>query len=162
MIWGNRIFFALVAIAILQTVYYYPQMPEIVASHWDGLGAPNDWSSRNGFFGLYLAIVLMLVGIFVYIPKRSMRQKQMGLKIPHPEYWLAPERIAQTHLFFRRQMIVIGIVHLLLSISVMQLAIEANFNPGSGLDSSVFWLLALYFVFLAVWLIHFFLYFRKP
>ena len=162
MAWGKRIFFALVALAILQTAYYYPQMPEIVASHWDGLGAPNAWSSRNGFFGLYLGIVFMLVGIFIYVPDWSLRRKQMGMKIPNPEYWLAPERIEQTREFFKRQMIIMGVVHLSLAVFVMQLAIQANFAPGSTLHRSIFWVLALYFIFLAGWLIHFFLYFRNP
>lgn len=162
MTWGIRIFYALVAIAVLQTVYYYPQMPTVVASHWDGLGAPNAWSSRNGFFGLYLGIVLMLVGIFVYVPKWSFRHKQMGMKLPNPEYWLAPERIEQTREFFQRQMTLMGVVHLALAIFVMQLAILANFKQGSTLHHSIFWVLGLYFIFLAGWLIHFFLHFRKP
>ena len=162
MTWGKRIFFALVALAILQTVYYYPQMPEIVASHWDGLGAPNAWSSRNGFFGLYLAIVFMLVGVFIFVPNWSFNRSRMGMKIPNPEYWLAPERIEQTREFFQRQMIIMGVVHLLLAIYVMQLAIQANFATGSTLDKSIFWALGFYFTFLIGWLVYFFLHFRKP
>ncbi len=53
----RRIFFALVAIAILQTVYYYPRVPQVVASHFDGTGVPNAWSGRDGFFALYLGMV---------------------------------------------------------------------------------------------------------
>lgn len=162
MLWGKRIFFGLVALAILQTIYYYPQMPDVVASHWDGLGQANAWSGRTGFFALYLGIVLMLVGVFIYMPGWSVGRSRMGMRIPHPEYWLAPERIEQTRQFFRRQMAIMGVVHLLLAIYVMQLAIEANLETEARLDSGVFWALGLYFSILTAWLIYFFLHFRRP
>lgn len=161
MIWFKRIFYALFALALVQIAYYYPQMPETVASHWDGLGAANAWSSRNGFFGLYLAMLLMLLGIFIYVPRWSMHRAKFGMKIPNAEYWLAPERIEQTRVFFQRQMLVMGVIHLILAIWVMQLAILANFSQQPRLDSSIFWALSLYFLFLIGWLIHFFIHFRK-
>jgi len=100
MIWLRRIFYILVAVAVIQVIYYYPKMPEVMASHFDCLGAPNDWSGRGFFFGLYLAIVLMLVIVFEYVPQWSEKRSKFGMKIPHPEYWLAPERIDQTRAFF--------------------------------------------------------------
>ena len=162
MIWIRRVFFALVASAVLQTLYYYPQMPDVVASHWDGLGAPNGWSSRNGFFGLYLGIVAMLVGVFVYLPRWSLNRDRKGMNLPNADYWLAPERIDQTREIIRNQLLIMGVVHLALAVVVMQLAIQANFEPGASLDSSILWILILYFIFLGVWLIRFFLRFRKP
>ncbi|MCP4878861.1 MAG: DUF1648 domain-containing protein [Gammaproteobacteria bacterium] len=160
--WLRRIFLALVAAAIAQIIYYYPQMPEVVASHFDGLGAPNDWSSRNGFFGIYAAILLMLIGIFIFVPGWSEKRASFGMKIPHRDYWLAPERIEKTKLFFRRQMMIMGIVHLALAIYAIQLAILANFDQQPRLHTSIGWALGLYFVFLIGWLIHFYLHFRKP
>ncbi len=160
--WLRRIFLALVAAAIAQIIYYYPHMPEVVASHFDGLGAPNDWSSRNGFFGIYAAILLMLIGIFIFVPGWSEKRASFGMKIPHRDYWLAPERIEKTKLFFRRQMMIMGIVHLTLAIYAIQLAILANFDQQPRLHASIGWALGLYFVFLIGWLIHFYLHFRKP
>jgi len=162
MIWLKRSFLALIALAIVQIIYYYPQMPEVVASHFDGLGAPNAWSSKQGFFGLYAAILLMLVGIFIFIPNWSEKRASFGMKIPHREHWLAPERIEETKLFFRRQMMIMGVMHLSLAIFAIQLAILANFDQQPRLHPSIGWALALYFVFLIAWLIHFYLHFRKP
>ena len=160
--WFRRIFYALVALALIQVIYYYPQMPDVLASHFDGLGAPNDWASKQGFFGLYLAIILMLVAIFEFVPRWSENRSSFGMKIPNRDYWLAPERVAQTRAFFRRQMFIIGIAHLLLSIFAIQLAILANFDQEPRLHRSIGWALALYFVFLGAWLIHFYLHFKKP
>lgn len=161
MIWFERIFYALVALAALQIVYYYPKMPEVVASHFDGLGAPNAWSGRNGFFGLYAAILAILVLIFIWAPKWSESRLKFGMKLPNPEYWLGPERIEQTKKFFRRQMLIMGVLHLGLAIYVMQLAIEANFMQEPRIHDSVYWALGFYFLVLIAWLIHFFLHFRR-
>ena len=160
--WFRRSFFALVALAVIQVIYYYPQMPELVASHFDGLGAANAWSSKNGFFGLYLAIILILIGIFEFVPRWSESRASFGMKIPHRDYWLAAERVEQTKAFFRRQMMIMGVAHLGLAIYAIQLVILANLEQVPRLHPSIFWALVVYFVILAVWLIHFFLHFRNP
>ena len=50
-----------------------------------------------------------------------------------------------------------GIAHLSLAIYAIQLAILANFDPEPRLHPSIGWALLLYFIFLAGWLIHFYL-----
>ena len=160
--WLNRLFFALAGLAFIQIAYYYPKMPDVVASHFDGLGAANDWSSRNGFFGLYAALLLLLVVVFIYVPSWSEKRARFGMKIPNREYWLAPERIEQTRQFFRCQVMLIGVLHLSLMIIVMQLAIQANFNQIPQLHPGIGWALGLYFVILIAWLVHFYRHFRKP
>ena len=159
--WLRRTFYALVAVALLQTVIYYPQMPAVMASHWDGLGAADAWSSRTGFFAVYLAIVAMVVLVFEFAPRYGVSGDRR-MKIPHADYWLAPERIEQTRAFFRAQMMLMGVVHLALATFVAQLAIQANFADEPRLHASVFWALAIYFVFVIAWLLYFFLHFRRP
>ena len=160
--WLKRIFFALIALATAQIAYYYPQMPEVVASHFDGLGAANGWSGSNGFFGLYITMLVLLVLVFIYAPRWSEKRARFGMKIPNCNYWLAPERVEQTREFFRRQMLVMGVVHLSLVIFTVQLVIQANFDQSPRLHHSIAWAPGLYFVILIGWLIHFFLRFRKP
>lgn len=159
--WYRRIFFALVALAILQTVYYFPQMPDVIASHFDGGGAPNAWSGRIGFFGLYLAMIALLILVFVLVPKWTERRINFAKNIPNHEYWLAPERIAETRAYFRAQMMQMGVLHLLLAVFVMELAIRANFATPPRIDDSIYAALLLYFVLLIAWLIRFYRHFRK-
>ena len=160
--WLRGSFYGLIVLAVLQTIYYYPQMPDIIASHFDGLGAPNGWSSRNGFFGLYLVILVMLIAIFEFVPRWSESRPGFGRKLPNRDYWLAPERIDETRAFLRRYMMVMGNAHLLLAIFAIQLAIEANFSAEPRLHPAIGWGLGIYFIVLAVWLAYYFLHFRKP
>lgn len=160
--WSKRTFYLLVIVALAQIVYYYPQMPAVIASHFDGAGVPNAWSGRNGFFMLCLVMILLLIGIFDLLPRWTENRIGFAKNIPHKEYWLAPERIAQTRAFFRKQMMLSGVLHLLLVIAVMQLAIQANFSTPPRIHDSIYWALGLYFLLLILWLVHFFRYFRKP
>jgi len=156
------VFYPLAVVALLQSVYYYPQLPDIIASHFDGHGNANGWSGKPAFFGLYLAIVVLLIGVFDWMPKRIQSRPDGQMKIPNREYWLAPERRAATWAFFRRQLLLMGVVHLCLAIFAIQLAILANFETPPRLHSSIGWGLGAYFVFFAAWLIHFFVRFKKP
>jgi uncharacterized membrane protein len=160
MIFYRYLFYGLVAIALLQSAFYYPQMPAVVASHFDGNGVANNWSSRNGFFGIYLAMIALLVGVFLWVPRYTAKGDKLRMNIPNRDYWLAPERRQQTQEFFQRQMMILGIAHLLLAIYSIQLAIIANLQQAGSLHGSIIWALGLYFVFLTVWLLHIFLKFR--
>jgi len=154
--------YALVAAALLQSAYYYPQLPAVVASHFDGAGAANGWSGRGVFFAIYLAMVAMVVGVFVWLPYWSGKRDKVRMNIPNRDYWLAPQRRAQTMEFFRRQMMLLGIVHLLLAIYTVQLAILANLQQESRLHASMWWALGAYFLLVSLWTIHLVLHFRKP
>ena len=162
MIWYRRCFYTLVALAAAQVIYYYPRLPGILASHFDGLGAPDGWSGKDGFFALNGVIVLMLIGMFDLMPRWSRQDSRFGMKIPHRDYWLAPERIDATRAFFRRQMLLMGIVHMALAIYVLQLVILANLQPQPRLHPSIVWALAIYFLALAVWLLRLHRHFSNP
>ena len=50
---------------------------------------------RNVFFAIYLSMIAMLAGVFVFLPRRSERRIGFSMKIPNRDYWLAPERLQQ-------------------------------------------------------------------
>ena len=158
---GRYLFYGLVAVALAQAFYYYPQMPHIVASHFDGRGAADGWSSRNFFFGIYLAMLALTTGVFMLLPGRIGASGDFAHRFPNREYWLAPDRIERTRAFFRQQMLVMGIIHLLLAMITVQLVILANLGQGTQLNSIIFWVLAAYFICVITWLVHFFRHFRK-
>lgn len=42
----------LMVLLAVQALYYYPQLPERMASHFGADGRPNGWTTREGFFGI--------------------------------------------------------------------------------------------------------------
>ena len=157
----QTIFAVLICAVIAQVIYYYPRIPNIVASHFDGLGAPNGWSSKAVFFGIYLAVILMTVLIFVVLPKFSITSRVKGLKIPNREYWLEPDRREATIQFYRKHFLAFGIVNTLFALVVIQLVIQANFKEEPRLDFLIVWVLGLFFVFVIFWLFRFFFRFKR-
>ena len=141
----------LAALAVVQTFYYYPILPNTVASHFDGAGRPNDWMTKQVFFGFYLGMIALMLIIFFVIP----RFPKYLINIPNRNYWLATERRAETMKYVDSASTLIGVATMILIVYVFQLAIEANFSSEPILSSNAGKALIIYFIFLAIWLIKF-------
>lgn len=150
------IFVLLVLAALLQSLYYYPQLPPTVASHFDGAGRPNGWSSKAAFFGLYLGIVALVAFIFIVLPPFLLRLPAWLISLPNKDYWWAPERRADATSFVQRQMLWFGNASMILVICTIQLALRANLPEADRLSTTSMWiLLGAYGIFALVWLVRF-------
>src|SRR5215831_1038525 len=59
---------ALTATGLIQTAYYYPRLPEMIASHFGVGGRPDRWSSKPGFFLTMVAISLSAAVLLPGLP----------------------------------------------------------------------------------------------
>jgi uncharacterized membrane protein len=78
------------------------QLPERVATHFDGHGQPNGWMSRTAHLEFMIVFALgfpMFVPAIVYA-SRFLPDRFYNL--PHRHYWLAPWRRPQTMAFLFR------------------------------------------------------------
>jgi uncharacterized membrane protein len=151
------------ALALLQIAHYYPMMPDTMASHFDGAGRPNGFQSRGAFFGLTAVMLVTVVAIFMGLASLIRLLPTSWVNLPHREYWLAPERLEGTVDFIGQQMEWFGVATLMLLLLVVQAAVEANLAPEPRIDSASMWLvLALYFLYTAVWTVRFLRHFRVP
>ena len=87
------------ALALLFAIVYFshtvPSLPPMVSSHFDGAGFPTAHMARDTYtkfvfamgVGFPIAIVALLTVVY---------SKASDMKLPNRDYWLAPERIAQT------------------------------------------------------------------
>ncbi|MDH3215398.1 MAG: DUF1648 domain-containing protein [Candidatus Krumholzibacteria bacterium] len=158
---NRKVFVALLVLSVVQTFLYYPQVPEVMASHFDGAGHPNGWMPKTAFFCLHLAMMAIMTLSFLFLP-RSLNQFPIRTwSLPRKDYWLSPERREATQRFIQDQMLLFGIATLVLLIVIIQLAIEANLNPPPTLSSITKQFLVGYFVFTAAWLMRFFYRFAR-
>jgi uncharacterized membrane protein len=163
MLTSQKIFVALLVVAVGQTAIYYSQMPEVLASHFDGAGRPNGHMTRGVFFAIHLGIMAILAVSFLLLPGRLRFFSYRSWSIPNKEYWLAPERREETLLHVQDQTIWCGVVTAAFLILVIQLAIEANLNPPPRLSSAIGWLLVGYFIYIGFWVYRLFRrYLRVP
>ena len=95
----NRISWIAFALALLIAIVYFSNtlssLPPMVASHFDGAGFPTAHMTRAFYtkfvfamgVGFPIAMVALLSVVY---------SKASDMKLPNRDYWLAPERIAQT------------------------------------------------------------------
>jgi uncharacterized membrane protein len=152
----------LVLASVVQTLYYYPQLPEVVASHFNSSGIANGWQPKGVFFGIYGGVIMLLVLIFSASTLFIDRVPDTLINLPRKDYWLAPERRAETFTFINGQMMLFGNATLVLIFMVFHFAIRANLTPQKQLPSSIMLpLLGAYILFSLVWTLRFILRFRK-
>lgn len=159
----QRIFLFLLLVVVLHGIYYYPQLPEQVASHFDARGEPNDWMPRGIFFGVYWGMAGVVALTFLGLPLLLERLPDKLINLPRKDYWLAPERRAETVAYMRREFLWPGCATLIFVIGVFHLAIEANLAATPRLSRWAAWLIVGYVAFMLLWagrlLFHFW---KKP
>jgi uncharacterized membrane protein len=152
---SQRIFVALLVVSAAQVVIYYSQLPDEVASHFDGSGRANGWSPKEMFFLIDLCTMVLVALVFLFLPRTLSRFSDKSINLPNKDYWLAPERREETARVIHDQMCWFGVATLVFLICVFQLVIEANLNPPPVLSSHFIFLLIVYLAFTAWWVIKF-------
>jgi uncharacterized membrane protein len=151
------------AIAAVQIAYYYPQLPAVVASHFDASGAPNSWTPKSSFFGLFCLIYILYAALFWVLPHLIIVMPPSLINMPNKDYWLAPGRREFTAHAIGDLMLWFGVALTAFLIAVCQLAILANLPGHSGnLGPAIWWLFAIFLAFAFAWLARFALWFRRP
>jgi uncharacterized membrane protein len=152
----------LLAFAAVQIAYYYPQLPNTLASHFNGAGAPNSWQPKQGFFITYGFVMLLLVAVYLIVPRIIFMLPPELVNLPNKAYWLSPQRRGETHEFLVNHFAAFGAATLTLIIIVFQLAILANIPGNAPSMPPLIWvLLVAYLAFSGLWIVRLLAKFRS-
>lgn len=158
----RMILFLLFGIFVAQIGYYYLNLPEIVASHFDGAGNPNGWMSKSTFVIFEVFLLFFVVGQFMFIPRMIGKMPDSLINLPNKKYWLAKERRAETMAIIRDYFEWFSVALLALFIAINQLVFRANMNHENLSDKLTWLIIAVFLAFVFVWLISLVRKFRKP
>lgn len=128
-----------------------PVLPDRVATHFGANGLPNGWMSRDGFMKSIVAIVLAPVGVVQALGFLADRLPPSLVNLPNKEYWLAPERRAQTMARVRTSLLEFGNAMFAFLLFVTWSIIEANTTGDRRLGGSFGYGLFAFLAFVAVW-----------
>jgi len=120
---------------LLMMAYYYPQMPERMASHFAADGRANGWQSREAFFALMLMVTSTSAIVGFLAPRQIAARSNARINLPHRDYWLAPERREETMRIISATMAWFACGILFVLISGTFLALQANLAPDRRFHS---------------------------
>lgn len=157
----RRLFVALV-LAIAFVLGTGDSLPPMVATHFIAGGAANGFMPLAMYFGFTITVLVglplfiaLLSGSITLLPTRF-------INLPDREYWLAPERQADTLLYLRKQGHRFGLLLILFLCFIHWLVVVANaYNPPHFPESWFFIGLTLFLISLAFWVGRFIFYFRR-
>ena len=151
----GRFFIILISVCVLQLVYYWPLMPERMASHFDGAGKPNGWTSRRAFFCLYTGLTVMFIFIFRILPSLLRRFPDSLISVPNREYWLASERRQEAFSLISDRLLLFGNGTLIFFVAIVQLVFQANLKNMLRMSAEAMWcLVIIYVVFTLAWTVN--------
>jgi uncharacterized membrane protein len=140
------------------------QLPERVATHFGANGQANGWMTRGGHVQFTLlmgaALPAFVMGLFALMS----RFPGQALNVSHKEYWLAPERRAETLDFIQRQGIRFAGLFIAFLAAIHWSILAANRHTPAVLPGShVAWIAGGFLVAAVVWVLVFVTHFlRKP
>jgi len=155
---GSRLpklsFVVLAVYAAIHFPPYYFQLPEVVASHFNARGAANGWQTKPAFFAVFVGVSVLAAVIGFGIPRIISAMPPQLINLPNKQYWLAPDRLAETQGFLNNYFAWFGCAVFLVIILTFDYAIQSNLHPENRPDISRMWyILVGFLVFVAVWII---------
>lgn len=160
---ARTLFVVLIFLSVAQAAYYYPRLPEPMASHFDGSGAPNGWSSKTSFFTLGGFVIAMLAAVFLLLPAFLRMLPTGWINFPYKDYWLQPSRREESIARMSRELVFFGCASLFLLLAIFQAVYEANLREDRSAPGIVLWLpMTLYGAFTVIWCVRLFVIFRPP
>ena len=149
-----RVLLILFAVALGQIAWHFPQMPAVMATHYDGSGTPNGWMSRSTAIGFQIFMLGVVAAAFVALPWALGRIGTALINIPNREYWLAPERRAESVLSLRRWMAALGCAAVLLLMVVTELNFRTNLETPPRLPAMPLLVcVSAFLVFMVLWIL---------
>lgn len=156
---SRMILFFLIAVFVSQCVYYYPNLPPEMASHFGAHGEANGWMPKEFYFAFMALVLGVIVFQFAFLPNLIEKMPLSLINMPNREFWFAPERRGETIQIIRHFFEWFSAALFGLFIGINQLAIRANLN-GEKLSSGSWLILGAFLIFVFVWLIKFYGRFR--
>lgn len=132
---GRGLFSILVLGLIVLVPVSLGHLPPVVASHFDGAGVPNGWSSRPAYALLLVTVgALLPLGIIALVSRLTRRGVEQ-LNIPARAYWRRPEHGPEAVRRVRAYIWWLGCVMTAAALGVHGLILEAHTHHPPRLSS---------------------------
>ncbi len=122
--------------AAADLAWFYPRLPEQIATHFNGHGVADGWSSKAGFAVGQGCLLVGLSALFAGLAWLLPRTPVSLINLPHRDYWLAPARRAATMETASNFLLVMAVVITTFLTGLMHLLLAANLAPPARVGSA--------------------------
>jgi uncharacterized membrane protein len=156
----SRIILVFLVIGLVgQILYYYPNLPDRMASHFNGAGEPDGWMSKQNFLIFEAVILLFIIAEFSLLPLLIEKMPNSLINLPNKDHWLSEENRTATFAVIRQYFEWCSAMLLALFIAVNEMVFRANLNK-QPLSNSIWMVLIVFLLLVGIWLVKFILRFR--
>jgi hypothetical protein len=128
-------------------------LPPVVASHFVVGGAANGFVPRATYLRFMVALVICLPLLFALLASITSLLPVRFINLPNREYWLAPERQADSLAYLRNHSARFGVLLVVFLCFVHWLVVKANSLSPALFPELMFFLgMAAFLVGLVIWL----------
>ncbi|MDP1561384.1 MAG: DUF1648 domain-containing protein [Pirellulaceae bacterium] len=157
---------ALIVIAIViglgLQLWYWTQLPERIATHFDAQGKPDGWMDKRSATLLFAGLVTFLPLFFVGIGLMIRSLPTSSINLPNREYWLSAERRDETLRWMNGWMMWFAVSITIFLVTINHLTFIAN-RDAQPLSAIWFWgMLATFLVSTAGLIVLMWRRFAKP
>lgn len=157
------LFVALIVAGAAFIVATSANLPERVASHFARGGQADGWMPREAYVGFILAAAVLVPSVLVALLAWLPRAFPRAVNLPNRAYWLAEERRDATLASLSAFAWIFGALLVVLIAGVHWAVVTANASrPPAIAEWAVHALLAGFGVSIAVWIVAWYLRFRRP
>lgn len=118
--------------------WYWPQLPDQMAIHFDAKGNPNDWMDKRSATLLSAGLITSLPIFFAAISQLMRWLPTSMINVPHRDYWFAPERRDESLRWMTGWMSWFSVAISVFLVSLNHLTFIAN-RDAQPLSSAWFW-----------------------
>lgn len=127
----------------MDLAWYYPRLPDVVASHFNAAGDVNGWMPKSAFAAIAVGLLAMIVTVPLLVRGSVLRIPDSQINLPNKQYWLAPERREETlETIVNQQAVTAAALLGFLAITFHDLY-QANLQPHPQMPNHVWVYLAL-------------------
>lgn len=146
------IFIFINIILLFEFVYFYPLLPEKMASHFNFSGNADSWSDKNTFFIIFICIYFVSVGLIFLLSLLLPKFPNSMINMPNKEKLLSPERREITLSYISGFLINICSLVALLFVVINYFAFDVNIHRRAGLPVNVIFIVVAFVVLINVFM----------
>jgi uncharacterized membrane protein len=155
----NTVFLA----TVLLTLISWFVLPDNVAIHFSGSGAPDSWTPKWFHVVMFTVLMAILYASFALAPRLLDGVPKKYISLPNSDYWLEEENLPEAVRRMSGLMYSFGIATGLMMLAVLIMIIAANLSDPVMLPLRIPRVILIsYLAYTAWWLVRVFTSFRIP